>query len=360
MATRFQLMCYGPSWGCPSLDAASSKAHAWMLFCGLRQGVDFEVNTCGNPHVGMTGELPVLAAPGASPGTTPTLAEPHEIFSTLAALGHDPDSHLDAVQKAESAAYAALIEERLHCALLFSWWEDEANYEAVVRPALAAMLPLPLCYYLPWSMRKRVHSQLARRRCASATIAYGHGEAALEALAARLAAGGAAYFHGATPTGIDASLFAYLTAVLRCPLPKDRLRRKLREYPQLVSYCERISAEYFGGSEPLLPAVSGALAEGGVAGAAAARRRAAAMRAGGAEGAQAAAEEAAERGTEADESAEGDAAAKPHKEPRSQKQQAFRRRSRNAVIGSGVVAVLYALAVGALGRDAEEEEEEDS
>ena len=78
---RFQLLCYGPSWGCPPLDAASTKAHAWMLFCGLKQGVDFDVNACGNPHVGIGGELPVLQVAAAASGAGPTLAEPHEQIS---------------------------------------------------------------------------------------------------------------------------------------------------------------------------------------------------------------------------------------------------------------------------------------
>ena len=45
------------------------------------------------------------------------------------------------------------------------------------------------------------------------------------------------------------------------------------------------------------------------------------------------------------------------KEPRTPKQQAFRRRSRNAIIGSGAFALLYALAVDSLGREEEQEEE---
>ena len=343
-APRLSLLSFGPAWGCPSLDAASCKAHAYLLFCGLQPGKDFAVEPCNNPHVGLSGELPVLQVSGPDSGST--LAEPHEIFNTLSTLGYDPDSGLTALQKAESAAFTALIEERLAVALLFSWWEEEANYDAVIRPALAATLPLPLCYYLPWSMRRRVHSQLARRRCASASVAYAHGEAALEALAVRL--DGRAFIHGDAPTSVDASAFAYLTAVLRCPLPDDRLRRLLRGHPNLVAYCERISADYFGGSEPLLPPASGAEA-------AAAARRASDIRAvaqGGAAGARAAADA-------AEAEAEAEAAGGQKKQPRNPKQQAFRRRSRNAVLAAAGSALAYALAVDAFGKgEAESEDEE--
>eukprot|EP00965_Chrysotila_dentata_P139383 4608879-Pleurochrysis_carterae.AAC.1 len=49
--------------------------------------------------------------------------------------------------------------------------------------------------------------------------AYLLGEEALLALSERL--GDRSYFFGDTPTSLDASAFAYLVAVLRCPLPND-------------------------------------------------------------------------------------------------------------------------------------------
>lgn len=350
MPPSLSLLAYGPAWGMPSLDAESCKAHAWMLFCGLRPHVDFVVEACNNPHVGLSGELPVLQVKS---GDSISLAEPHEIFAQLALLGHDPDARLTAAQRAESIAYTALIEERLAVALLFSWWEEEANYEAAVRPTLAATLPMPLCYYLPWTLRRRAHSQLARRRCCNPTIAYAHGEAALEALATRL--DGRQYFHGSSPSGVDASAFAYLTAVLRCPLPEDRLRRKLQTYPSLVDYCERISAEHFGGSAPLLEALASP--------AASAKRLAAlkAAAAGGSAAAQAAADAAEEEAEEETARAAGAAASSTStgvkKEPRTKKQEDFRRRSRTAVAAAAGSAMLYALAVGALGREEEADEE---
>ena len=98
---RLQLLAFGPSWGAPSLDAASTKAHAWLLFCGLKPGIDFAVEPCANPHVGLTGELPVLQVNSEAANGVPSLAEPHEIFSKLAALGHDPNVTLTAAQRAK-------------------------------------------------------------------------------------------------------------------------------------------------------------------------------------------------------------------------------------------------------------------
>ena len=65
------------------------------------------------------------------------LAEPYEIFACLAKIGHDPDARLSPLQRAESLAYTALIEEQLQVALLYALWEEAKNYAPVVRPALA-------------------------------------------------------------------------------------------------------------------------------------------------------------------------------------------------------------------------------
>jgi metaxin len=328
-AEPLRLLVFGPSWGAPSLDAACSKAYAHLLFCGLVEGTDFVVEPCNNPHRSLGGELPVLEF-GAG-----QLAEgPHEVCTALAARGYDADKGLSPAQRAESTAFAALLEERLHVALLYSWWEDEENYNAVVRPALTKALPLPLCYYLPWSMRKRVHSQLARRSCHRADVAYAHGEAAIEALAVRLGEA-RPFFHGDTPTSVDASAFAYLSAVLRCPLPNERLRAALRVHTNLVAYCERISSRFFGGSGPLLPAAAPASAAPpphhplGTAAAAAAQAEV------------------------------GRAAEAATKKSRTPKEANFRRRSRNAVLAAAGATLLYALATDSLAFAAQQQDEED-
>lgn len=329
---RLRLMAFGPAWGMPSMDAASTKAAAWMKFCGLREGADFEIDPCSKVHVGLTGELPMLQSIDAE--GNPLLAEPHEVCSALAALGHDADAKLSAAQRAESLAFSALIEERLHVALLYAWWEDEVNYDAVIRPTLGATLSMPLTIYLPWMLRRRVHSQLARRRCLGTDTAYAMGEAALEALAVRL--GSRPFFHGDAPTGVDASAFGYLSAALRCPLPNDRLRVAMRSHPNLVAFCERIAGAHFGGSEPLLPATTPAPP----------RLRNMNGR------------QIAEQQTAGSSNAPGVGDAVSTKEVRTPKQERFRRRSRNAVLGALGTAVAYALAVGTFDKEAEESDED--
>ena len=329
-----RLLVYGPSWGSPSLDAACTRAYACLLFAGLKEGADFIIEACDNPHRSLGGELPVLEV-----CSTGQLAEgPHEVCAALNKLGHDADAGLGPSQRAESAAFARWWRAAPGRAALFVVG-GRSNYNAVVRPALAKALPIPLCYYLPWSMRKRVRSQLARRRCGSADAAYGFGEAALDALSTRLGGSGRLFFHGDTPTSVDASAFAYLSAILRCPLPNSRLRDALKSHATLVSYVERIAERYFGGSAPLLPAVNAPVLGGP-------SRPLQGMQAFASAAAAAAEQQSNGNGSGAD--------GAETKEKRNPKQAAFKRRSRNALIGAAGVTFLYAIATDQFARGAEE------
>jgi len=324
LSAMIRLMQYPPAWGTPSLDPECTRAQAWLRFSRLREGIDFEVDAFEVPNAAWSQQLPLLEVAGRVTGD-------EELYTVMRSLGHDLDASLSVLQRAESTAFVALVQERLGMALLYAWWEDEQNYAAVVKPALAAALPLPLCYYVPFTLRRRAHSQLARRRGLEAKTVYARGEEALAALSARL--GQAQFFHGEAPTGVDATAFAYLTAVLRAPLPNDELRAALRAKPNLVAYCERIERSFFGVADELQPPVSV-----GMAGPP--RHFSLAEAAEAAETAQAA------------ETANGSAL----KSTRTPKAQRFRKRSRNAVVGALAAAAAFVLANDMLDQDEGQED----
>ena len=139
-----RLLVFGPVWGAPSLDAPCTKAIAICTFAGLREEHDFVVDASNNPHRSLGGELPVLEL-----CSTGQLAEGRDVFAALSDAGYDPDAQLSDAQRADTMAFTSLIEETFNAAILYTLWEEEDNYEACVRPALATMLPVPLCFYLP-------------------------------------------------------------------------------------------------------------------------------------------------------------------------------------------------------------------
>lgn len=323
-----RLLQLSAAWGAPSIDAECSRVQAYLHICGLLPGTDFVIEDCDNPQIGAGGRLPVLELGSR-------LAEPAELYAALREGGHDADKGLSACQRADSTAYTALITERLGVALLYSWWVDEENYE-VIRSAYAGKLAFPLCYYLPWTIRRKVQSQLARRACVEPKTAHAHGEEALSALAARY--GESTYFHGDRPSAVDAAAFGYLSAVLRCPVPNDQLRRALRAHPNLVALVERMSKRFFDGSAPLLDPEAPPLSRPPSSGKAVAEVEAV-KRAGTSSGAGSSA-----TGGPSDANAAEIGPAESSKSKRTPKQQRFRQRSRNTLIGMGVAAVAFYLA----------------
>jgi len=311
-----RLMQYAPLWGAPSLDPECTRVQAYLRFCGLLVGRDYVLEDCGPAS---TGELPVLAAEGVG------LVSGGRIDACLCERGHDPDARLSAAQRAEAAAFAALVRHPLRLSLAYSWWAEAGNYSAVIRPAYAGSLPFPVGMYLPWIMRRRANSMLARQQSAEAEAAYAQGEEALRQLAARL--GAARFFFGDAPSSLDAAVFAYGTAILRCPLPHDRLRACLQAHPTLVAFCERVSADFFGASAPLLPPPAAPVA------------------------------------TKADEAAAARAALPAAQDgaasSRTPKQLRFKRRARDALLGAAGSALLYMLSTDLLGGGERADESDD-
>ena len=311
-----RLMQYAPLWGAPSLDPECTRVQAYLRFCGLLAGRDYVLEDCGPAS---TGELPVLAAESVG------LVSGASIDACLRERGHNPDARLSAAQRAEAAAFSALVRHPLRLSLAYSWWAEAANYSAVIRPAYAGSLPFPVGMYLPWIMRRRANSMLARQQSAEAEPAYAQGEDALRQLSARL--GEARYFFGDAPSSLDAAVFAYGTAILRCPLPHDRLRVCLQAHPNLVAFCERVSADFFGASAPLLPPPSAPVA------------------------------------SKADEAAAARAALPSAQDgaasSRTPKQQRFKRRTRNALLGAAGSALLYMLSTDMLAGGEQEGESDD-
>lgn len=135
-----------------------------------------------------------------------------------------------------------------------------------------------------------------------------------------------------TPLRSVRQAFSYLTAVLRCPLPRDTLRAHLKSLPALCSYVEAFSTTFFGSFEPLPPSpeTDPRLRPPPLTG----RPTAFPYAFGADEGG----------GGEASEAAAGGG-----KSSRTPKQRRFKERSRNAVLGALGGALVYAVATDLAG-----------
>ncbi len=66
------------------------------------------------------------------------------------------DRGLTAAQRAEAAAFGALVEARLQPAIAYTTWCEGSAYVAHTRPAYGAAMPFPLSYFVPRAQRRAV------------------------------------------------------------------------------------------------------------------------------------------------------------------------------------------------------------
>ncbi|KAJ1617506.1 hypothetical protein T492DRAFT_917587 [Pavlovales sp. CCMP2436] len=257
---RLALTVFAPAWGLPSISPQCSHTLALLHLAGLRAPANFELRDAAGSKLAPRTALPMLEVGGRA------LPYGHEQLEALGALGLDLDAGLGARERADSAAYVALLEDALGPALLHSMWLEQANYEQVVRPVYAATLPFPLSVYHPWQMQRRTYAYLARRGLASATEVHAKAVRALDALSVRL--GARPFFGGERPGALDAAALAYLVTVQRCPLPVDGLRRALYAYTNLTELCDRLMDTYFADAPTVARLALGAAVAGGAAAAA--------------------------------------------------------------------------------------------
>lgn len=152
-------------------------------------------------------------------------------------------------QRAECAALLALVDERLHDAMLHFFWSHDANFEHVTRQLYGDALPFPLGYAVRTRRRHQIAAQLAAVELTDVRVAASVVQSVCNALAERLA--DAAFFFGDRPSSLDGAAFGFLAVALHAPLPDTTLRDAVRVHANLVAFVDRILRDYF--HSPALP-----------------------------------------------------------------------------------------------------------
>jgi glutathione S-transferase len=150
----------------------------------------------------------------------------------------DLDAGLDSQQLALGHLLRRTCEESLYFVLVYARWVDEAGW-AVMRPALAAMLPAgwraAIVPYARRATRRALHAQGYGRHTRDEI--YAMGAADLAAIATMLA--GRPFAVAARPTSFDAALYAVLLSILHPPI-ETRLKQTALQHPGLVEYASRL------------------------------------------------------------------------------------------------------------------------
>jgi glutathione S-transferase len=159
--------------------------------------------------------------------------------------GDKLDGGMTAAERALAQVTRRSIEEGLYFNVVYMRWGDDAGFAVAESDILRPVLPALLRPLIIPMIRKQIKGQLFAQgtgRHGQDDI-YRAGADDLDALSTLL--GDKTFFFGDKPRTIDATLYAFLGVVLDSP-PDNPLKASLREKKNLVGYCDRMKAKYYG------------------------------------------------------------------------------------------------------------------
>jgi len=230
------LHCFGPFLGTPDSSPFVIKV---MMLLGLG-GLPYRC-VRGNPFRAPKRLLPFIEDDGLRVADSTLIR-----FHLEKKYGIDFDAALDTEQQAVAWVVERMCEEHLYFAMLESRWLDRANFENGLGRYMFDAVPMPV-RPLAKAMLRRMN---ARRLSGQGIGRHNRDEIAalvtrdIEALAVLV--GDRPHLMGDAPCGADATVFAFVTAILTPPLDTP-LRAAMAAHANLVAYRDRMSSRYFPG-----------------------------------------------------------------------------------------------------------------
>jgi len=227
------LFGFGPGFGLPDPSPFVMKAELLLKMAKLT----YQIDTAGFRKA-PKGKLPYIDDDGEIVADS-TLIRWH----LEKKYGVDFDQGLSTEQRAVAWAFEKMLEDQLYWAILESRWNNDANF---------AKGPIKFFRAVPWPARPLVVS-MVRRKIRHYLRAQGMGRHApdeIDRLAIRSVdaiveyLGDKSYFMGGEPTGVDATVFAFVTGLL-CPLFESPARQAAERHSNLRRYVGRMMSRYY-------------------------------------------------------------------------------------------------------------------
>jgi glutathione S-transferase len=236
----------------PSGACYCQKVEAFLRFTST----PYELRAT-SPGKAPKGKLPYaeIYHPKSTNPTPEIVPDSHFIIRHLISQGisDDPDlsAGLTAVQRAESRAWQAYIEEVMYPSVVYEQWCIDKNYTTLVSEAFGK-IPSLLRPVIAWFIRRHIRSGLWGKGIGRHSVAEVETlqKEAVEALETRLE--GRVYFHGdEKPSGIDLILVSFLQSGLVTEWNPHWIGLFLKS-PNLVAFAKRLTKSLFPEYEVML------------------------------------------------------------------------------------------------------------
>jgi glutathione S-transferase len=230
-----KLYQFPPAFGVPNSSPFCIKAEILLKMSGLA----YETVVSPDPRKGPKGKLPAIEDNGKMIGDSEFIR-----LHIERQYGIDFDKTLDARERAVAHAFARLLEERTYWALVHGRWIDDGQWPTL-HAAFAAAMPPIVRSILPPMFRKKVRRYLYGQGIGrhSPDEIYALGVSDVRAVADWL--GDKPYFMGQTPTGVDATVYAFTENLITPPFETPMKAEALR-HANVVAYTRRMRERYFG------------------------------------------------------------------------------------------------------------------
>jgi glutathione S-transferase len=227
------LYTFGPAFGLPDPSPFVTKAEVLLKMAGLA----YRINNTGFRRA-PKGKLPYIDDDGER------IADSTFIRWHLENKYHiDFEKGLSAEQRAVGWAFEKMAEDHLYWALVEARWLDETNFtkgpREFFRKIPAPVRPL-LIAFIRRQLKRTLYGQGMGRHNRAEIVALG--TRSIVAIAEFL--GTKPFFMGSEPTGIDATIFAFVAGTL-CPHFDTPLRTAAECHDNLRRYIGRITARYY-------------------------------------------------------------------------------------------------------------------
>ncbi|MCB1306969.1 MAG: glutathione S-transferase family protein [Leptospiraceae bacterium] len=226
-----KLYVYPPAMGFPSPSPFCMKLMVWFKLTGLHHTVEYTSMPLSAPKK----KLPYIDHDGDIIGDSSLIIEYLcKRFPEAAAL----DRSLKPEQRATGLAFQRLIEEHLYWSLVYSRWAVDENWEQTRADFFGQMPPVV----------NRVVPVIARRQALAQLDGHGMGRHSMEEIYNMALAdiqsisdflGRNSFFLGSKPTGIDATVYAFLAQAAMAPI-ESPMKTAINADKRLVAYIERM------------------------------------------------------------------------------------------------------------------------
>jgi glutathione S-transferase len=227
------LYTFGPAFGLPDPSPFVMKAETLLKMAQLPYRSD-----TGGFSKAPKGKLPYIADDGAIVADSTFIRWHIEKKYRI-----DFDQGLDTAQRATGWAFEKMIEDNLYWVIVHDRWMDDANFrKGPIR--FFDKVPAPIRPLVVALIRRKVRSALRGhglgRHADDEILALG--TRSIDALADFL--GDKRFFFGPEPTGVDATVFAFVAGTL-CPHFATRIRTAAERHDNLRRYVGRMTARFY-------------------------------------------------------------------------------------------------------------------